>query len=131
MKTRIQKLLVGAALVGAATLVQAQFTYTDHGNGTCAIAGYTGPGGAVTIPSSIAGLTVVGIGLDAFAGNGNLTSVTIPDSVITIGDKSFIHCWSLTSVSIGNGVTSIENYAFYYCTSLTSVTIGSGLTSIG
>jgi len=57
MKTRIQKLLVGAALVGAATLVQAQFTYTDHGNGTCAIAGYTGPGGAVSIPNSINGLS--------------------------------------------------------------------------
>src|SRR5437588_7021590 len=34
MKTRIQKLFVCAALVRAATLVQAQFPYTDNGNGT-------------------------------------------------------------------------------------------------
>src|SRR6266702_2431453 len=57
MKTRIQKLLVGAALVGAATLVQAQFSYSDNGNRTCTIIGYTGPGGAVTIPNSIDGLS--------------------------------------------------------------------------
>ena len=51
MKTRIQKLLVGAALMGAATLVQAQFNYTDNGNGTCTITGYTGAGGAVNLAS--------------------------------------------------------------------------------
>ena len=56
MKTRIKKLLVGAALMGAATLVQAQFAYTD-GNGTCTITGYTGPEGTVSVPNSVNGLS--------------------------------------------------------------------------
>ena len=37
--------------------VQAQFNYTTN-NGTITITGYTGSGGAVTIPSTINGLPV-------------------------------------------------------------------------
>jgi len=97
MKTRIQKLLVGAALVGAATLVQAQFSYNDNGNGTCTITGYTGPGGAVNIPNSLSGLIVVSIGFDAFESLSSLTSVTIPNSVTSVGDYAFSNCSSLTA----------------------------------
>src|SRR5215468_10982556 len=99
MKTRIQKLLVGAALAGAATLVQAQFNYTNNGNGTCTITGYTGPGGTVTIPNSINGLSVVGIGRWAFLNNSGATSVTIPASVISIGDWPF-YCYTLTAITV-------------------------------
>lgn len=41
-----------------------------------------------------------------------LTSVTIPDSVVTIGYQSFYSCNSLANVVIGGNVTSIEQYAF-------------------
>ena len=139
MKTRIQKLLVGAALVCAATLVQAQFGYTDNGNGTCTITGYTGPFGAVTIPDSIAGLSVVSIRYRAFYNNSSLTSVTIPDSVTSIGNDAFSYCSSLSSVIIPSSVTSIgdsevldsEGSAFEGCSSLTSVTIPGSVTNIG
>jgi hypothetical protein len=130
MKTRIQKLLVGAALVVAATLAQAQFNYTDNGNGTCTITGYTGPGGAVTIPNSIAGLSVVSIGNMAFYNKSSVTSVTIPDGVVSIGSGVFEYS-GLTSVTIGNGVTSIGYAAFANCYNLTSVLIPASVTSIG
>jgi len=106
MKTRIQKLLVGAALGGAATLAQAQFNYTNNGNGTCTITGYTGPGGAVTIPNSIGGLIVVSIGDRAFENNSSLTSVTIPSSVTNIGDYVFGSCYSLTAAYFLGNVPS-------------------------
>ena len=61
----------------------------------------------------------------------SLTSVIIPDSVISIGEYAFAWCDSLTSVEIGDGVTSIGEYAFRYCASLTSVVIGDSVTSIG
>src|SRR5664279_333523 len=65
-------------------VTQAQFTYTTN-NGAVTITGYTGLSGDVTIPDTINGLPVVGIGDYAFYDQ-DLTSVTIPDSVASIGD---------------------------------------------
>ena len=75
-------------------VVQAQFNYTNNGDGTVTITGYTAPVTAVTIPNTINGLPVTSIGYDAFyngatPGPGILTSVTIPDSVTSIGDFAF------------------------------------------
>lgn len=42
----------------------------------------------------------------------SLTSITIPNSVISIGESAFSECSSLTSVTIPNSVTSIEASAF-------------------
>lgn len=67
----------------------------------------------------------------AFSYFKNLTSVTIPNSVVTIGNNSFNYCTSLTSVEIPESVTSLGDYSFGHCTGLTSCTIGSGVTSIG
>ncbi len=67
----------------------------------------------------------------AFAWRYSLTSVTIPNSVISIGSNAFYECSSLTSVTIGNSVTSIGSYAFSVCSSLTSITIPNSVTSIG
>lgn len=60
----------------------------------------------------------------------SLTSVTIPDSVISIGNCAFQGCSAMTRCDIPNGVTSIGHIAFEGCHSLTSVTIPSGVTVI-
>jgi len=68
-KSRMKKLiqlLVLAALAAMAMTAQAQFTYTTNG-GNIIISGYTGSGGAVIIPSTANGMSVVGIGTNAFA----------------------------------------------------------------
>ena len=97
--------------------------YTINTNATITITGYTGPGGAVTIPSEINNLPVTSIGDRAFHYCTGLTSVTIPNSVTSIGSGAFTNCIRLTSVTLGNGVTSIGDNAFGFCWSLTSVTI--------
>ncbi len=125
------KLLLPLLLLALPAVVQAQeFTYTTQ-NGQITITGYTGLGGAVTIPSTIDGLPVINIRDRAFEYCSSLTNVTIGNSVTSIGVWAFGSCTSLTSVTIGNNVTSIGDYAFAGCTSLTSVTVGNGVTSIG
>jgi BspA type Leucine rich repeat region (6 copies) len=122
MKTNlIQTCLLAAALLALPAVVQAQFTYTTN-NGTITITGYTGSGGAVTIPDTINGLPVTSIGDDAFEGTA-LTSVTIPGNVTDIGFDAFFYCNNLTSVTIPNSVTNIGDEAFANCYNLTAITV--------
>ncbi len=67
----------------------------------------------------------------AFAENGELTGITIPNGVTHIGDSAFSDCKNLTGVAIPDSVTSIGNSAFHYCENMTDITIGNGVTSIG
>ncbi len=75
--------------------------------------------------------TLITIGEGAFCGCYGLTSINIPNSVTTIGNMAFHSCSSLTSVTIPNSVTTIGEGAFYQCHGLTSVTIPNSVTTIG
>ena len=119
--------------------------------------------GAVTIPSTVTyngyTYTVTAIGEEAFSQEGNLTSITlpntitrigdwafagqemdnyppnittitIPNSVTTIGENAFAYNYHLTSVTIPNSVTTIGESAFWRCHGLKTVSLGTGLTSI-
>ena len=86
-------------------------------------------GAGCTGPVTIA-LGVTSIGDGAFAGTTGLTTVTIPESVITIGIAAFAHS-GITSVTIPDSVTTISSFTFFESFLLTSVTIGNSVTSIG
>ena len=98
------------------------FIYTTN-NGTVTITSYTGSGGAVTIPDTIYGLPVTGIGINAFNSRTSLTNVTVPDNVTSIGDTAFAYCSSLTNVVIGSSVTNIGYHVFFSCPSLAAITV--------
>jgi hypothetical protein len=120
-----------AGLLITSQTAQAQYTYTTNADGdSITITGYTGYGGAVTIPTNINNLPVTSIGDEAFAGT-SVTSVAMPGSVTNIGEDAFDYCFYMTSVTIGDNVASIGDGAFYDCTSLTSVTVPKSVTSIG
>jgi len=79
---------------------------------------------SVELPQSL-----VTIGFQAFA-YCPLTSVRIPDSVTSIGGQSFYQNTNLTNVVIGSRVKSIYSSAFGLCTGLTSINIPDSVTDI-
>ncbi len=112
-------LLSGSTLVFGLDLVSASWSpdgsypaipEADEGNYTyimdlndpisVRITGYVGAGGVATIPSTIGGYPVLMIEVDAFSGNANLTSITIPSSVTTIGYGAFTNCRYLTAINV-------------------------------
>lgn len=60
----------------------------------------------------------------------NLTSVILPQSIISIGLKAFSECSGLDSISIPNSVSSINGMAFQGCTGLKSINFGNSLNFI-
>ena len=99
-------------------------------NGEYSLFNYKGTSTSITLPANLEGNNY-SIYKYAFYGCGNLTSITIPSSVISIGDAAFKGCVALTSITIPSSVTSIGASAFYSCNRLTSITIPSSVTSIG
>ncbi len=61
----------------------------------------------------------------------NITSIVIPNTVISIGKESFNKCKGLTNVELGNSLQSIGELAFSDCQNMESITFGSSLSSIG
>ena len=61
----------------------------------------------------------------------SLTSITIPNNVITIDKNAFYNCSSLTDITIPSSVTSIGESAFNYCKNLVNITIPERTISIG
>lgn len=79
---------------------------------------------SVSLPNSI-----ISIGNSAFRSS-KISSITIPNSVTTIGDYVFSWCSSLTNVKLGNSVESLGRYAFSWCSALPSLTIPRTVNSI-
>ena len=89
---------------------------------------YIGKSKSVIIPPYIRDLPVVSIGRRAFYDN-QLTSITIPDSVLFIGESAFEQNY-LVNISIPNNVRNIEKKVFYN-NYLTSIVIPGSVNFIG
>lgn len=63
--------------------------------------------------------------------NDNLTSFTIPDSIIKLEDDSFANWTNLSSISIDTNIEYIGNNAFAHCNNLSQVSISSSLNYLG
>ena len=68
------------------------------------------PRGDLTIPGELDGYMVTGIYVFAFARCDGLTSVTIPDSVVSIGSGLFADCPSLTDIYVSPNNSAFASY---------------------
>ena len=92
---------------------------------------YDGRGGALTIPSSIKGMDIVGIGFHAFTENADVTEVTIPDTVTHIDVGAFEDCTGLKKITIPDSVEIIDDSAFEGCSNLKNVVLPKSCQRVG
>lgn len=74
------------------------------------------------------GVEIIGIG--AFKGCKDITSISLPTSLKSIGDNAFENITALTSIDIPEGTETIGEASFKKCSNLESVTLPSTLTKI-
>ena len=96
-------------VAGAGNVVASQeggYTYTTAGvPSEATVTAYTGPGGMITIPSTLGGYPVTAIGQNAFHSVSTLTSVIIPEGITSIGSGAFAYCSGMLSVTVPESVS--------------------------
>jgi outer membrane protein OmpA-like peptidoglycan-associated protein len=120
--------LVAGVTVSAQT--ESDFEVLQKPDNTITITGYTGNLTSVTIPESIYDQVVNEIGSNSFAENKSIVSVSIPDSVTTIGNSAFSGDTALKTVKLGSGLVSIGDAAFSGA-ALNAIDFPASLNSIG
>jgi len=109
-----------------------KYSLTDDGGRTATVTAdsIATMSGDVEIPSSVdyegKSYTVDTLAR-SFANNANLTSIVLPNTIMTLPTKCFNACTGLKSVTM-NGVLNIVGQCFSSCTSLKSVTAESATT---
>ena len=93
------------------------------------ITGWSGNVSDITIPETIDGYKVIGIGGKAFADKNIIKSVSMADSITEIGYSAFENCSNLVSIDLSENITEIDHEAFLNCTSLSSIFIPKSLVS--
>lgn len=86
---------------------------------------YQGTGASINIPDG-----VKMIAPEVFKDNQEVTSLFLPDSVVTIGEGAFENCTNLSQVAGGTNLKSIEDRAFAGCP-LTTIRIPNAVENIG
>lgn len=86
--------------------VSGDYSYTVSKEGAV-ITRYTGEASDLTVPDSLDGHKVIGIGASAFYLCGNLTAINLPEGLTSIGDHAFICCSNLTAINLPDSLTSM------------------------
>ena len=82
------------------TITNDDYNYTLLYDGTVEIIRYVGDAVDLIIPTEIDGRKVTSIGKSAFSFCGNLTTITLPDSITLIGANPFQGCQSLQTIIV-------------------------------
>ncbi len=86
---------------------------------------------SVTIPSTVNGQNVIGIGQSAFIDNMRLQSVILPTTLKYINHSAFKNCIALQTIDFPTNLTEIQNGVFEGCSALHTVNFNNGFEVIG
>ncbi len=103
--------------IPVSALTSGNFTY-EIVNGEALITSYNGTATQVTVPATIDGYSVYGVGDSAFKDNAKITKVTVSAGVKSIGASAFENCTKLATISLPAtimffGEKAIYNTAYY------------------
>jgi BspA type Leucine rich repeat region (6 copies) len=102
-------ILVAGFIFALSGDVRAQLSFTTN-NGTITITGFASPTiTALTIPSKTNGYPVTSIGIWAFEGNSEVSSISIPDSVTNIELGALAQCQNMTAITVNSGNPAYKN----------------------
>ena len=111
--------------------VEGPYTFVLKEDGTAKITMYDKSlSGVLSIPDMLGGTVVTEIGEFAFRGDGDISAVTVPDSVKGIGYRAFDGNTALERITLPKTMDKLEGGAFSGCERLTSVTLPDGLDRI-
>lgn len=108
----------------------AQFKYYISGSVAVINAASGSLSGHVVLPTAIEGCPVAAINYRAFADCTEITSLVLPDSLVTINREAFSGCTALTSIMLPDTLKTIGYEAFSGCSSLTSIDIPDSVETI-
>ncbi len=91
--------------------ISGDYVYTVE-DGFATITGYEGMGGDITLPDELGGAPVRAVADYAFARNGTLTSVVIPEGIESLAECAFFDCVNLATVTLPDSLSEIASDAF-------------------
>lgn len=109
-------------LIAGAAYAENDYQYVQVEDGVHII-GYSGSESVIMLPSELDGQIVTGVAAGAFAGNGTLVELYVPDTYRVIGEDAFSGCPQLRDIYLGSGLESVEARAFADCPALLSVSL--------
>ncbi len=108
---------------------------TENTTGTVSVKGAEKLEGDIVIPALIenSGINyqITAIEKEGFAGMNGITSISLPEGLLTLNDYSFSALPLISEIKIPSSVTNIGTAAFLNCSSLASVTIPENVIQTG
>lgn len=85
---------------------------------------------AVKLPKYVKALKLYNDEKGFFENCTSLTSIVLPESLITLGEEAFYGCSALETIELSAKLETIGKSAFYNCSKLTDVTLTASITRI-
>ncbi|MBQ8961985.1 MAG: leucine-rich repeat protein [Ruminococcus sp.] len=84
----------------------------------------------LVIPDILGGCRVTALGEKLFLGCEKLSSVTLPDTLVSVGGMAFSGCYGLREIVLPDGLTELGSSCFAGCGALSSAVLGRDLERI-